>query len=300
MRWVAIKKAFKGVYRDIQCNHTLAIGAGLSYYFLMSLFPLLIFAAAALAFIPIPNLFDEVLGFMARLVPGPSMELVKEVVRNVMLPPRTGLLSFGFVVTIWAATGGFNAMIEALNIAYDVEETRPYWRVRLLSFQLTFAIGLLVTLNLAVTLLGPRFGEWLNAHGKVGPLFAHVWPYLRTILMVVTLVLAVEVLYFWAPNVKQKFRYTLPGALLSVAVWLLTSELLGIYIRDYWKGSATFGALGSLIGLMLWFYVSAITILVGAEINNEVLKAEGILLQRKMRGTSEEACKAPVDELEAA
>src|SRR3954447_6131295 len=110
MRWVALKKAAKGVYRDIQCNHTLAIGAGLSYYFLMSLFPLLIFAAAALAFIPIPNLFDEVLGFMGRLIPGPSMLLVQEVLRNVMLPPRTGLLSFGFVVTIWAATGGFNAM----------------------------------------------------------------------------------------------------------------------------------------------------------------------------------------------
>jgi membrane protein len=204
VRWVALKKAIKGVYRDVNCNHTFAIAAGLSYYFLMSLFPLLIFAAAALAFIPIPNLFDEVLGLMSRFIPQQSMGLVQEIVKNVMLPPRTGLLSFGFVVTIWAATGGFAAMIEALNIAYDVEETRPYWRVRVLALQLTLTIGALVIFSLALTLIGPRFGEWLNAHGKVGPYFAFVWPLIRWVMIFIAVVFAVEMLYFMAPNVKAK------------------------------------------------------------------------------------------------
>lgn len=302
MRWVALKKAIKGVYRDVNCNHTFAIAAGLSYYFLMSLFPLLIFAAAALAFIPIPNLFDEVLGLMSRFIPQQSMGLVQEIVKNVMLPPRTGLLSFGFVVTIWAATGGFAAMIEALNIAYDVEETRPYWRVRVLALQLTLTIGALVIFSLALTLIGPRFGEWLNAHGKVGPYFAFVWPLIRWVMIFIAVVFAVEMLYFMAPNVKQKFLYTLPGAVLSVGVWIIASELLGVYIRDYWNSSATYGALGSVIGLMLWFYISALTLLLGAEINNELLKAKGILLQRKERKGKqvEEVCKTPVERLEAA
>src|SRR5438128_345531 len=113
MRWATVKLFFAGLYKDIGCNHTFAMAAALSYYFLLSLFPLLLFLAAILAFLPIPNLFDAAVSLMARFVPAQGMGVVNSVLRGVMHPPRSGLLSLGFLGTIWASTGGFNALIEA-------------------------------------------------------------------------------------------------------------------------------------------------------------------------------------------
>lgn len=288
LKWAALKNAIIGAYKDIQCNHTLAIAAGLSYYFMLSLFPLLIFLAAALAYIPIPDLFNQTLDLMAKFVPPDAMGTVREILKGVMNPPRGGLLSFGVLATLWAATGGFSAMIEALNVAYDVDETRPYWKTRLLAFGLAFVVGGLMLLGLASTLLGPRFGEFLASHHTVGPIFALIWPYIRWGIIIVTIVFAVELLFYWAPNVKQGFLCTLPGALIGVAGWIAASYALGIYISEYAHYNKTYGTLGGAIGLMLWFYVSAAAILVGAEINSEILKAAGKRLPMKEPAPSTE------------
>src|SRR6266446_3262879 len=179
MRIVDVKNATVSAVKDLRCNRTFAIAAGLAYYFLLSLFPLLIFLAAALSYVPIPNLFNGILDLMSKLVPGDAMGVVRRIVHGVLHPPRSGLLSFGIIATLWAASGGFAAMVDALNVAYDVPETRPYWKTRLLAIQLTFAVGGLVVVGLATTLLGPRFGDWLARHVNVGPLFVALWPAMR-------------------------------------------------------------------------------------------------------------------------
>ena len=231
-----------------------------------------------MAYVPIPNLFDEMLNLMARFVPPDAMGMVRKVIEGILWPPRSGLVSFGFLATIWAATGGFAAAIEALNVAYGVEETRPYWKNRSLAFALTFVCGSLVLVALAVSLLGPRFGELLAEHRYVGPLFGVVWPYIRWVVLLVAIVLAVEVLYFWAPNVKQKFRSTLPGAIVAVSGWIATSYALGVYISRFTNYNATYGTLGGVIALMLWLYFSFLAILIGAEINSELLRSAGKVL----------------------
>jgi membrane protein len=168
-----------------------------------------------------------------------------------------------------------------LNVAYDVDETRPYWKTRGLAIVLTLLVGGLTVVGLTLTVLGPRFGEWLARHGAVGPIFAAVWPYLRWSVIFATVVFSVEVLYFWGPNVKQGFICTLPGALISVGGWVAASYALGLYISDFAHYNKTYGTLGGAIGLMLWFYVTAAIILIGAEINSELLKAAGKRLPMK-------------------
>jgi membrane protein len=281
MRISAVKNATVSAVKDLRYNRTFAIAAGLAYYFLLALFPLLIFTAAALSYVPIPNLFNEILNLMAKLVPGDAMGVVRRIVQGVLHPPHSGLLSFGVIATLWAASGGFAAMIDALNIAYDVPETRPYWKTRLLAIGLTFVVGGLVVIGLGFTLLGPRFGEWLAKFGHVSPVFVALWPALRWSIVLVSIVLAVELLYFLAPNVKQGFLCTLPGALLGVGVWVAASLGVGIYLREFANYNATYGTLGGVIALMLWFYASAVAILVGAEINSELLKAMGKTLPVK-------------------
>jgi membrane protein len=253
----------------------MAFAAGLSFYFLLSLFPMLISAAATLAYLPIPNLFNSILDLMGRLVPGDAMTLVRQILSSILSPPRGGLLSLGFLGSIWAASGGFSAMMEALDVSYDVQETRPYYKTRSLAALMTFVVGFLVVLGLGAALIGPRFGEILQNHHKVGPLFAMVWPFIRWGIVLFSVVLAIEVIYFWAPNVKQRFWHTLPGALFAVGVWIAASLLLGIYIRDFANYNATYGTLGGVIGLMMWFYVTALAILIGGEINAELIKVRG-------------------------
>lgn len=281
MKLVALRNAVFAVAKDVRCNHTFAMAAGLSYYFLMSLFPLLIFIAGVLAYIPIPGLFDEILNTMSRFVPAPAMGTVREILASVLTPPATGWISFGLVVTIWSASSGFAALIEGMNVAYDVSETRPYWKVRLLALGLVLAAGGPIIVGLAVSLMGPRFGQVLEEHRRAGPLFAAAWPTIHWVVIIAAIVIAVELLYYLAPNVKQRFICAFPGAVLAITTWVMASYGLGIYMREFADYSKTYGAIGGVVALMLWFYISATVLLIGAEVNAELLKAAGKMLPRK-------------------
>src|SRR5215472_12302322 len=161
MRLQDLGDALVGTYDDLGRNHTLQMAAALSYYFVLSLFPALIFLSAAVAFLPVPDLFNQTLGMMARFLPPDSMGLVRRVLSDVITPNRETFLSFGILGTLWAASGGFSATIEALNIAYDVEDDRPFWKTRPLAIGLALVTGALMLSALSVMIVGPRFGEWL-------------------------------------------------------------------------------------------------------------------------------------------
>src|SRR5690349_5777890 len=207
-------------YGDVVRNHTMQMAAALSYYFVLSLFPALIFLSAVVAFLPLPDLFNQALGMMSRFLPADSMGLVRRVLADVVTPNKGTFLSFGLLGTVWAASGGFSAAIEALNIAYDVNDDRPFWKTRPLAVGLAFVTGALLLVALSVMIVGPRFGEWLADRVHMSSLFILLWPYLHWTLAVGFTILAVEAIYFVAPNVRQRFIATLPGAILAVGCWI--------------------------------------------------------------------------------
>jgi membrane protein len=260
---------------EISRKHTTAFAAGLSYYFLLSLFPALIAMSAVVGFLPVPNLFTQILTLMARYVPADSMGVVRYVVHDVISPHRGALLSFGLLGTLWSASSAFAGMIEALNVAYNVPETRPYWKTRGLALAMTFMVGGLLLVALALMLLGPRFGAWLADELHAGFLLARIWPVMRWTVSATFIVVAVESMYFLAPNVKQRFWHTLGGAVFAVAAWLALSFALGIYFQRFANLNRTYGALGGAIALMTWLYWSSFVILMGAEINGQVLLESG-------------------------
>jgi len=268
---------------DLENNHTLQMAAALSYYFVMSLFPALIFLSAIVAFLPVAGLFDQTLDLMARFVPADGMAIVRKVLADAVTPNRGTFLSLGFLGTLWSASGGFAAAIEALNIAYDATETRPFWKTRALAILLAVVIGLLLLVALVVMILGPHFGQWLADHMHLSRVWLWAWPYLHWLISVAFSVLAVEALYYLAPNVKQRFRATLPGAVLSVMFWIGLSYLLGIYFRTFANFNLTYGTLGAGIALMVWLYWTGFAMLVGAELNAELAKRTkgGAIEQKK-------------------
>jgi membrane protein len=282
MRIGLIKTALTRTYADITENHTMQMAAALSYYFVLSLFPALIFMSAMVAYLPVPDLFGQALSMMGRFIPPDSMGLVRRVLADVITPNRSAFLSFGILGTLWAASGGFSAAIEALNVAYDVKDDRPFWKTRSLAIALAFIIGGLFLLALAVMILGPRFGLWLAGRVHLSSLFVFLWPYIHWSVAVGFTILAVEALYFLGPHVKQRFLATLPGAVVAVGCWIALSYLLGMYFRHFANFNKTYGTLGAAVALMVWLYWTGFAILVGAELNSELAKisSEGPLPEK--------------------
>jgi len=275
MAFREVGSVLRKAYQDVLNNHTMAMAAGLSYYFVMSLFPLLILAASLVAYLPIPNLFDRILFAMQEIIPADSMGLVRGVLKDVVAPHKGGFLTVGILGTVWAASGGFASLIEALNVAYDVPETRPFWKTRGLAIGLMVVIGSLVVIGSTSMFLGPKFGAWIAAKLSLSWMFVSFWPALRWVISVAFIVLAVELLFYWAPNVKQRFLSTLPGATIGVGFWIAASFALGLYFQHFANFNKTYGTLGAAVALMVWLYWSWFFILVGAEINSELLKAQG-------------------------
>jgi membrane protein len=262
------------VYQEIFRTRAFTMAAAMSYYFLLALLPLLIFLSAMLGYLPIPNLFEQLLDLLEVLVPPAAMEMVERILASLLVPHRGGLLSFGLLSYLWTASGGFAASIEALNVAYDVEKGRSWWRDRLQALLLTLTTGVLSILGLLLIIAGPRFGRLLTELFPIPEGFGDIWPSLRLITIFVIFVMAVELQYYLAPNRKQRFVETLPGALVAVVGIYLSSAGLSYYFGHLTNYNKTYGSLGAVIILMLWFYVVALLFIVGAELNAELLKQE--------------------------
>ena len=267
-----IKDALWRTVEAVPAKHTLQMGAALSYYFVISMFPAILLISAIVAYLPGENPFDRVLSLMSGFVPRESIDLLHKVLSTVVTPNRSTLLSFGILGTLWTASGGFAAAIEALDIAYDVEEARPFWVTRPLAVGLTFLVGVLLLVALVVMIVGPQFGTWLASQANLSWLLARSWPYIHWTVAVLFTVLAVEAMYFLAPNVKQRFWATLPGAVLAVGCWIGLSYILGYYFRSFAHFNKTYGAMGAVIALMVWLYWTSFFMLVGAELNCELAK----------------------------
>jgi membrane protein len=267
-----IKDALWRTIEAVPAKHTLQMGAALSYYFVISMFPAILLISAIVAYLPGANPFDRVLSLMSGFVPKESIDLLHKVLATVVTPNRSTLLSFGILGTLWTASGGFAAAIEALDIAYEVEEARPFWVTRPLAVALTLLVGVLLLVALAVMIVGPQFGTWLALRTNLSWLLAKAWPYIHWTVAVVFTVLAMESLYFLAPNVKQRFWATLPGAVFAVGCWIGLSYTLGYYFRSFAHFNKTYGAMGAVIALMVWLYWTSFFMLVGAELNCELAK----------------------------
>lgn len=259
------------VAHEMERTRAWTIAAAMAFFFLLSLFPLLVVFSSALKFLPVPNLFQQLLNMMAVLVPPYAMRFVEEIVIGILRPSRTKLLSFGILGYLWTASGGFVSLIEALNIAYDVPG-RPWWRDRIRALVLAVTSGALVVISLIAYIVGPRFGHFLGQYVMVSPGLAHLWPVARLVITFVTFVGALVLIYYLGPNTKHTFLATLPGAILAIAVWFASSWTLSFYLDHISNYNATYGSMGALIGLMVWFYLTGLAILLGAELNGERTK----------------------------
>jgi len=264
---LTITRALITIYNDVLDEHLFVFAAGLSYYFVLSLFPLLVSMASLLGYVPIPHLFEDLLTLMAKLVPGDGMSLVRNIVSDVGSHKHTHFLTFGLAFTIWTASSGFAAIIDGLDVVYRVRETRPVWKTRPIALALTLLAGSLLLVAVGLMVEGTYFGVWFTRRVDLNPAILAAWRYLRWGIAIVFAVFAVELVYHFGPNVKQRFRDSLIGSIVAVMTWIGLSYLLGSYLRHIDSLDKTYGSLGAAVGLYLWFYLSGFAILAGGEIN---------------------------------
>jgi membrane protein len=267
-----LKRSLTAAYHDVLKHHTLLTSAALSYYLVLAVFPGLIFLSAVMGSIPLPGLLGQVLGTMLVLLPADTMRMVQSVLLDVLATNHKAWLSFGMLGAIWVVSAAFDALIEGLDIAYDVNDDRTFWKTRLRAVGLGIITAGLVSSALAVMIVGPRFGARLASRIYLSASFVLLWPAIHWTIAIVFTLVAVELLYFLAPNVKQRFGATLPGAIFAVTCWIGLSYLLGFYFRHVDNLSRTYGTLAGFIAFMTWCYWNAIALLLGAELNAELAK----------------------------
>lgn len=269
--WDVIKRAVKGFLDDDMVTYA----AALSYHLMLALFPFVIFLLALLGALGLSDFFDRLLHQAQAALPPDAYELLARVISEIRGQPRQGLLSVSIIFALWAASTGMRSVMNALNAAYDVEETRPAWKRYPLSILYTIGLVAVVIAAAVFRLVGPwavqRFANQLGPTTAVTAL----WTWLRWPAVILLLLLVVALIYYLGPNIDQPFRYVTPGSISAVVVWILASRVFSIYVENFGNYGATYGSLGGMVVLLLYFFVSAAVLLLGAEINAVIHPAHG-------------------------
>ncbi|HEX9004182.1 MAG TPA: YihY/virulence factor BrkB family protein [Blastocatellia bacterium] len=242
--------------------------AQLAYYWFFSLFPLLIFLTALLAYLPIRDKTNSWLEIISKLLPTDAYTLVDQTVHQIVSNRRGGLLSFSILVVIWASSSGMESIIASLNKAYGAEVSRAYWREKLLSIMLTLGLAIFVLLALTLIFFGESIGLRISEFFGLGGLFQTIFGIAQWPLISVLILIGVDLIYYFAPNIKQRWKWFTPGAVFAVVGWLLISLGFRYYVSRFGNYNATYGTLGGVMVLMLWFYLTGVVILMGGEINS--------------------------------
>jgi membrane protein len=258
------------ILENMERKHLWLIAAGLTYYFLMSLFPGLAVLAAAVAYIPVGGM-QNVTKFLGYVMPSQAVSMLGQFL-SLIRPHRSGLLSFGIIITLWLSSVAVKAIIAGLDIVHEVRTPRRLWTNRVLALGLTFGVGILLLLGVALTLAGPSVEALLAKAVPVQSLWISVWTHLQWLPAAFFIFAAIELLYVLAPNLPVHQRVTIPGALVAAAFWLVLSWSLGFYFKHFGevKLARMYGFLATPIAVMVWLYWSAFAILLGAEINSSL------------------------------
>jgi membrane protein len=277
LRGVSAMQLIKRVIAEVQQDNCAVYAASLAYYFLFALFPFFLFLTALLAYLPIPNLMDRIIGLLAEVMPGEALSLVEENVGKLVSQQRGGLLSFGIIAALWTASSALTGISDALNHAYDVEEGRPFWKVRGMAILLTVGLSIFLIASIVLLMFGPQIGGWIADLVGLGRAFEIAWNILRWPVILILVVTAVAAIYYFAPDVDQSWKWITPGSVFAVVLWILISLGFSYYVNNFGSYDKTYGSIGAIIVLLTWMYVSGFVILVGGEINAELehASAEG-------------------------
>ncbi|MBM7554165.1 YihY/virulence factor BrkB family protein [Thalassobacillus pellis] len=260
-----LKNYIKEVIHEFQKDDVPILAAAQAYYYLLAIVPLMILLLSIIPYLSIDP--DRAVRFISNNIPGQTAEIFKENIISLVSQPKGGLLSIGIIGTLWAASNGMNAFMKASNHAYEVEETRSFIVARLLSIILTIGMIIAFVVALVLPVFGKAILSFLDSALNLPMEIMILLHLLRWIVSLIVMIGLLTVLYRVAPNKKLPFGHIIPGAITATVLWLLISWAFSFYVSNFANYSATYGSLGGIIILMLWFFLTGLILVLGAEVN---------------------------------
>jgi membrane protein len=261
-----LKRTAIGAFND----DVLSLAAQQAYYFFFALFPALLALISIASFFPVHNLVDEVVKMIGRVAPPDVITIVTEQLRKISESNAGGLLTFAFLFTLWSSSAAVLSMCTTLNAAYGITEGRPWWKVRLTALGLTVALSIFILISMTLVVAGPTMATAIADSVGLGAAFEWTWKIVQWPFVFLLVATAIALLYYYAPDAEQEFVWITPGSVVATALWVTISLGFKYYIANFGSYNETYGAIGGVMVLLLWFYLSGLAILLGAELNAEI------------------------------
>ena len=260
----------KAVGGEIKKDKATTLAAAQAYYYLLAIVPLLILLLSILPYLQIDP--DKAMQFIAGIMPGEVARTFEDTIVSVVTTPSGGLLTFGILGTLWSASNAMNAFIEATNEAYDVEETRSFIKKKATAIVLTLFMLVAVIIALVLPIFGGAIIDAISSTLRLPEQTEIIFQVLRWVISIAVMSIVLAFLYKFAPNKQFPFKEVLIGAVIATVLWQVVSLGFSIYVANFGSYSATYGSLGGLIVLMLWFFLTGLILVIGAEINAVIHK----------------------------
>jgi membrane protein len=264
-----LRRTGRAIYED-DC---LGWAAELAYFWFLALFPALLFVVALASYIPVETVIDALIRSFGRLVPGDVIGIVREQLVQVQQGQRGSLLTLSLFGAVWSGSSGMTAVIGTLNLAYRVKERRPWWRVRMLAIALTLALGVFTLIPFALVMVGPMLAEYVAIRLHWGAVFTWAVTVARWFLVFGLVVTPLGWIYYFAPDVRRPWAWVTPGSILATTLWMGVSLGFKWYAGHFGDYQQMYGTIGGVIVTLLWFYLSGLAILIGAQLNATIESA---------------------------
>src|SRR3954468_13692069 len=240
-----IKRAGKGAWDD----NVFDLSAQQAYYFFFALFPALLFVIAVASFFPLQGLVDSTVQMIARIAPSDVVKIITDSMLQLSKQNSGGILTFAFLVTIWSSSGAMVSIITTLNAAYDVTESRPWWKTRITAIGLPIGIAIFVLASMFLVIAGPAFAEKLANNMHLGPAFKWTWWVLQWPVVFALVTSAIGLVYYFAPDVEQDWVWITPGSVIATVLWIVVSLALKFYYQLVPDANASYGTIGGIMVL---------------------------------------------------
>lgn len=274
----------KEVLGQFKKDNVTLLAASQAYYYLLSIVPLLLVAFAVIPYFHITP--QQAMDFVSSVLPSEMSQIFRENIVSIVEDQKGGLLTIGIIGSLWSASGAINAFIKASNEAYEVDETRHFITVRALALVLTIGMILSLIVALLLPILGSAILDMLKSFIGISEQFAITFQFGRWIIAIIVLTGILLLLYHFAPNKKFPFHHVLPGALTASLMWILISLAFSFYVSHFGNYSKTYGSIGGIIILMIWFYLTGLILMIGAEINATYHKRKQLEVREQLKKQS--------------
>ncbi len=264
------RELLRRTVKDSLADDAFGLAAQLAYYFFLSLFPTLLALVALASFFPLYDFTSTVVHALAPVAPKAVVQVLQDQMTKLSNGDHAGLFSLGVLMAIWSSSAALVSIIDAMNRAYDITDSRSWWRVRLTAILLTLGLAFFILTSFTLVVAGPQIADYLGAHLGFASSFTMAWKILQWPIAFFLVSTGFGLVYYYAPDAEQEWTWITPGALAATVLWILFSIAFRFYVVNIGHYEEAYGTLGAIIMTLLWFYITAFVMVIGAELNAEI------------------------------